>query len=446
MVLSKYYSLVYSGNYTAAAKILDELDTITPLRKKENGKTQDNWDKEEIAVIRAWHLLYQDCLPGAQDYVQNLLNRAPFNTNLRTALAHTYLWRGWNRKALKEFNIINSINPDEISSGIGYCYALLANARNKKAIQLANKYSKKFPTHKEIRNLNKYLKLLNSRKISIESGITKENPGIHNAYQSIKIEQPFAYKNKFFIETTLQEITQDKEKLNEKFGTVGFDFQINRSLELYGSLTRQGNSSKLEYSGSITLIPNDFFSIAYIHNSHSLSLGPRTQVQGIFAKENSVNLTYRSSEQFSIETEASTYNMSDKNKQLSYTLVFDNALITKAYWKTFVRLENNLTTNSKTETEYFSPAYTSNVYITPRISHTWHKLNKRIFSHTLTIGFGAQKQKDFEFQDVYYISYDQSYVFSDVLELLIETTYSLENYDGEDSSSLDFNVGMSTKF
>ena len=127
--MALYYTLIELGRYKEATKVLNDLDEKTPVQIVERGILQDNPLKEEIAVNKGWLLFYQDRFAEAQKYLESLLKRAPEDTNIRTALAHAYLYRGWPRRAIAEFEVIRQVDPKDTAAQIGYTYALDANGQ-----------------------------------------------------------------------------------------------------------------------------------------------------------------------------------------------------------------------------------------------------------------------------------------------------------------------------
>ncbi|NQS99616.1 MAG: tetratricopeptide repeat protein, partial [Candidatus Omnitrophica bacterium] len=109
--MAVYHTHVELGRFDDAERVIDELDQDTPVQVWERGLYRENWKKVEIAFNKAWLLMYQDRLEEAQEYIDQMMQKAPSNTNFRTAMAHLHLWRGWPRLALEDFKIIRTLNP-----------------------------------------------------------------------------------------------------------------------------------------------------------------------------------------------------------------------------------------------------------------------------------------------------------------------------------------------
>ncbi|MBA7518243.1 Beta-barrel assembly-enhancing protease [subsurface metagenome] len=444
--MSIYYTLRELGRYKEAAGILEQLDKEMPVRIIDRGILKDNWRKEEIAYNRGWWFLYQDRLAEAQKYLQQLLYRAPFNTHIRTALAHTYLWRGWPRLALEEFEIIYTIDPKDVAGEIGYCYALNENDRGEEARRIAKELIKKYPKNRHGQHLNRYFEVQDIRTFTLDGGLTHEHPGVHGTYWSVRIDQPLNPWRKIFIKYVWRDISQRSLKEATRRGVLGVDWRLNRDWWFIGAISVDGGGNNFGYSGEITFNPNDYLSFNCLYDSYSLFIPLRARVHGVEAEQWRFIQRYRQGESFLSEGRVSLYQMSDNNEQWSYTIRLDKALLTRAYWKTRLALEGYGINNSKTDVPYFSPEYLYSVYLVPMVEHVWYKRYKKALVDRLYVGLGTQWQKGFSAEDIWYIRYEQDYRLSDTLTFLLGTTYSQQNYDGEDTDVLNFYITIKKNF
>lgn len=444
--MSIFHSLIELGRYKEAGRILEQLDKGMPAQIIDRGILRDNWRKEEIAYSRGWLLLYQDRLAEAQRLLKDVLSRAPFNTNARTALAHAYLWRGWPRLAQEEFEIIRAIESKDVAGEIGYCYCLNQNDRGKEARSLAEGLLKKYPNNKHIQRLNRDFEVEDMRTLTLDFGLTREHPGVDDLDWSAKIEQPVAPWRKIFAGYVWRNISQ--EGLKDKFRRemAGLDWRLNRDWRYIFSVSADENGRKFGYSGQITLDLNDYLSFSGVYDSFSLSVPSRARVFGIDARDWGFSARYRQSENFTSEAAASFLNMSDSNEHRSYNLRLDKALTTGAYWKTRLALEGYALTNSLTDVPYFSPRYLYSVYLVPMVEHTWYRRYEKSLVDRLYLGPGKQWQRGFPRQDVWYIRYEQDYNLSDTLAFLIGTTYSRQNYDGIDTDAQNYYLTLKKHF
>lgn len=441
-----YYTLVELGRYKEAEEILDLLDKERPVQIVERGELRDNWRKEEVVYNRGWWYLYQDRLAEGNRYIEGILSVAPFDTNMRTALAHTYLWRGWPRLSLQEFKITLQIDPEDLNALMGHCYALDENDQGEEARRLAKELLKKTPKNKHLQQLNRYFKVQDMRTLTAGAAISREHPGVDQLYWFTKLEQPIFPWRKIFTEFVWRYDNQDDQKYMLRRGYAGVDWRLNRDWWLVGSLSEDTKGENFGYSSKLTFNPDDYFSFITSYDSYSLNVPLRARVFGIKAREWNFTARYRQSESFTGKISTNYLRLSDGNIQDSNTLLLDKAITTAAYWKTRVVLEANSTTYSKVDVSYYSPKHVYTLYATPMIEHVWYKRYQKAFIDRLFMGAGAEWQKDFSAQAIWHARYEQDYKISDTLFFLWGATYSKRNYDGQNSGTWSYDIAIKFNF
>jgi len=441
-----YYTLVELGRYKEAEEMLDLLDKERPVQIVERGILRDNWRKEEVAYNRGWWYLYQDRFAEGNKYIEGILSAAPFDTNIRTALAHTYLWRGWPRLSLQEFKITLQIDPEDLNALIGYCYALDENDQGEEARRLVKALLKKTPENKHLQQLNRYFKVQDMRTLTAGAATSREHPGVDQLYWFTKLEQPIFPWRTIFTEFVWRYDHQDDQKYMLKRGIAGVDWRLNRDWWFAGSLSEDAEGKNFGYSSQLTFNPDDYFSFTTSYDSYSLNVPLRARVFGIKAKEWNFTARYRQSEGFTGEISTDYMRLSDGNTQASNTLLLNKAITTAAYWRTRVALEANSTTYSKVDVPYYSPKYSYTLYATPMIEHVWYKRYQKAFTDRLFIGAGAKWQKDFSAQAIWHVRYEQDYKASDTLSFLWGATYNRRNYDGQNSGVWSYDIAGKFNF
>ena len=441
-----YYTLIELGRYKEAKEMLDQLDKERTVQIVERGELRDNWRKEEVAYNRGWWYLYQDRLAEGNRYIDRILSAAPFDTNIRTALAHTYLWRGWPRLSLQEFQIIRQIDPEDLNTQMGYCYALDENDRGEEARLLAEELLKKNPANKHLQQLNRYFKVEDMRTLTVGAATSREHPGVDQLYWFTKVEQPISPWRKIFTEFVWRYDHQDDQKYMLKRGYAGVDWRLSRDWWFTGSLSEDTEGKNFGYSPKLTFNPNDYFSFITSYDSYSLNVPLHARVFGISAREWNFTARYRQSENFTGEISTDYMRLSDGNIEDSNTLLLDKAITTAAYWKTRIALEANSTTYSKVDVPYYSPKHIYTLYATPMIEHLWYKRYEKTFTDRLFIGAGSDWQKSFSTKAIWHVRYEQDYKVSDTLSFLWGATYSKRNYDGQNSGAWSYDIAGKLNF
>lgn len=444
--MSMYHNLVEMGQYRLASNFLEGLDVDMPVQIIDRGILQDNLRKQEIAYDRGWWLIYQGRFRQAQEYLKDVLSRAPSDTNVRTALAHLYLWRGWPRLSLQEFEIINTMDPNDVAGQIGYCYALNENDRGREARQKAEELLWQYPKNKHVQALNRYFKVLDKPLFKVNFDYTAEDPGVIALEGSAKIAQPIAPWRSLFAGFFFSDSKEDEFKRQIRRSMVGMDSRLTRDWWFNTSLSADKDGKDFGYAGELIFNPNDYLFFNAAYNSYAIDVPLRASVTGIDAREWNWGATYRASEDFIAESKGAYMDYSDGNIHRAYSLRLDKGVTTAPYWKTRLALEGYTDMNSKTDRDYFSPAYLYTVYMVPMVEHTWYRRYNKAMVDRLYGGMGWQWEKGYHSQDVWYGRYEQDYALSDTFSFLVGATFSRKNYDGEDSNVTNIYFELNNRF
>ncbi|MFH1282655.1 MAG: hypothetical protein ABII27_03215 [bacterium] len=448
--MSIYQTLLKLDRYEDAERLLSSLIASMPNRAVVRGVLQDNWQKADAALNQGWWFLSQDRLQEANKYFSNMLERSSFNTNIRIALAYTYLWRGLPRKSLEELEIVRTMDPENVTGSIGYCYALADNNRAREASLTARSLLELNPKNMHVRNLYKDLKVREMRTLNFNTSYTDENPGANESNWSLIFNQPVAYKGKIsagYMErrTTYNSESQNLED-NIRRALFGVNWDLYRSLSIRGELSFNNDGDDAGISGQIDIFPSDYLSCNLFYNSYSLSTPIRSKASGLNASESGVTGMLRLNESCSAKADVRLLRISDNNNQLGYRISLEKSILTRAFWKTKLSLESSLETHSKTNVFYYSPELMQSVYITPMVEHVWHRRQEKTLTSRCFAGGGIQKEKGFDTQKVWNIRHELDCRFSKTFSLIIGSAYDLNNYDGEDTNVWNFYTTCTKRF
>ena len=151
--MGKFYTLQELRKWKEAWETLDSLDREQPEVLGDGKYIRPNWLKLETAIARGWLLAHGERLREAEEFFSNLREKAPANPGIRSGLAHVYLWRGWPRKALREFKIIETLEPENHKALIGKAITLNTLAFKEEAREVAGKLLLNHPKDKHVQQL-----------------------------------------------------------------------------------------------------------------------------------------------------------------------------------------------------------------------------------------------------------------------------------------------------
>lgn len=444
--ISIYNILVELGEYEKAAKLLDEVDSEQPVMQKDRGFLRENWKKVDLNINKGWNLMYQDKLKQAQSYLEKLLLRAPFNTNTRNAIAHTYLWRGWPRLALEEFQILKTLEPKHIPATVGYCYALNENNYHKQAREKAKELLKKFPKNKHIKKLNRKLEIQDMSTLRMGAGFIAESGGVDEFAWYARWDEPVSSWKTIFVRFDHKKVKQSTFNDTLDRMQLGIDFRLNRDWYLLSAISLNTSGDDAGILNQLKWQPDDHLTFVAGYDTYSLSVPSRARVKGIDAKQIDVSAQYRESEDFLARITMSFLDLSDDNQVNSYILYLDKAITTEAYWKTRIGLEGYYGDYKKTNVDYFSPDTIYSIYVVPMLEHVWFRHYDSAWVDRFYLGIGRQWQKTFSAAGLGYFRYEQDHTIDDLFSFLIGVTFSHNVYDGDGTDAWTADIAIKKHF
>lgn len=443
-----YHTYVELGRFKDAERIIEELDQDTPVQVWKRGLYRENWQKVEIAFNKAWFLMHQDRLEEAQEYLDQMMQKAPSNTNFRTAMAHLHLWRGWPRLALEDFRIIRTLNPELNTANNGYCLALREMGHEQEAEELLEELRAKYPKNKPLQRTEREFEIEEKRTLIVDVASTVENPGSDENLISVYLDQPINHDAKVYTNVIYRDTENGDEGDVLKRMYLGGILEDGVNWRLSGAVSSDYGDlgDDFGFLAEAALSPNDHLTLSSSYETEIYDIPLRSRAEGIDADELRASLRYRQSESFTATLAGAFRSYSDDNDNLSFSLRTDSALTTRAYWKTRLGTEVYAATNSDSDVAYFSPDYLYSVYLIPMVEHIWYQRYQTRIGHRLYAGYGWQKQKEYDAAGLWQLRYEQDYRLTDTFGFLMGVSYALKNYDGDNNKDVGLYLRLITNF
>jgi len=445
--MSIYFTLVELERFDDAGKILDEIESPVRTDRVQRGIYLKNWDYASLAVERGWWLIFQNKLAEAEVYFDDLLARASYNTNIRTAQAYLHYYRGWPRKALEDFQIVCNTDPNDKAGQVGLCYTMDENDEGEEARTRAKELLKKNPTDLAVQKLNRSFEIDDMRTETIKFDYSQEQNEADGFTLSQRLDQPIYPHRSVYLETLWKHVMKggiDDDNIpnsKEIFRTaVGVDWRICRDLTLTGagSVDYQGKHPGGE--GGFIYTPDDHWTIRGNYTSYSLNAPSWILLDDGYAQEYNTSVKYRLDENFNAELGFGQMFISDHNITSTWSARQDKVFYNDAVWRLGLALEEEFSMNSKTDVNYYSPQYNLYVYSVPYAEHLWYRRYDFSITDRLFLGPGMQFEKDYSAKFAGYIRYEQEWQLTDSCSFVAGITGTRKNYDGEGS----YGFGIST--
>ena len=429
--IGKFYTLQELRKWKEAKEVMDGLDREIPQVLGEGAFVRPNWPKLGIAIDRGWSIMYEERYREAEDYFLNLYEKAPANTGIRTGLAHVYLWRGWPRKALREFEIIETLDPNNYKALIGKAVALNELKFKEQARDLASNLLAKYPKDKHVQGLVRQLKVEEMSEVAADFAYIWDEAGFEDIMARMTFFQPVSLYTRLYGSLLWQQSSDENQTRFYRRAGIGINHIFNSSWNISQSFSLDYNTGN--DFGSSTLInfsPDDYWGFSLSYDSFSTDVPLRARVFGIKSDKLETAITYRESEWRSYRLLLSHMKFSDGNKREQALFGYEQGLLVKNNWRMRIIPELYLSSNSRDDAPYFNPDQDLNLSVTHMTEHTVWRIYDRAFVHRLFLTAGIYSQSGFSSEPVWTVHYQQEHDFSDTHSLLCGGYVARRSYDG----------------
>jgi len=435
--IGRFYVLQEIRDWDHAKKALADLDRDTPAALWAGKTTVPNWDKAEIAQAKGWLLLHEDRLEQAEQYFMDMHEKAPADSGFRTGLSHTYLWRGWPRMALREFEITETIDPREVKVKIGKAAALDGLSFRVQAREDAAALLEKYPKNKHVQALARKLELEDMRSVVTDVTFAGDDDGFQEISARVRLTQPVSLYTDVYGFGHWQRSSADDDSdddLVTYFRRAGLGAE-----HMFSSDWRVIQEVSVNYNdgndvGSFTSViftPDDYWSFGLSYDSFSTDVPIRARVFDIEADKAEADVTYRESEWRSYHLSLSHSRYSDDNTRYQGMLGYEQGLWVRNDWKERVFINLYTSFNSHDEAEYFNPDNDLGLSVTHMTEHTVKRIYRKAFVYRLYLSAGAYMQAGYDIKPVGSVRYEHDIELSDTHSILYGASVGSQAYDGE---------------
>lgn len=409
--------------------------------------------KFQADMLAIWVRAYEARLGVAQDRFSALLARVPASTSLHNALGRIYLWRGWPRRAGKEFNYVAQRHPQDLEAQTGLLDVDMALADYRAAARRVVALNTQAPGNESVRRSNRVQALHRRPEFHTEIG-TSETKERASTGQSLHVETrvysaPLNFQNRLFAHQYYESARFDAGYVYYKRLGLGWESTIARvgklEIEAQQEFYKENQTSVL-VGGEIQF--NDYWRIKGRYDSNSTDVPLRARVNDIDGKAIYLSSKYRLSERTAIDVNAQRLSMSDDNTRRSISASAGYQFIQGPFYKATVSLDGYASTNTlpSTQVVYFNPPNDRTVQLTLKNEWLGYRRYARSFYQRLYLSIGGYTQKGFDTESIGSVRYEHEWNFSDSLNTRYGLGYVRRVYDGEVSRGPEATLSVNWKF
>jgi len=446
-----FYVYVDQEEHERAMILAEEMRQGQPVWHQEPGSrvAKTNTQRMQAEIMAGLSLAFADQLSGSQARFEDLLSRAPHNTDLRHELGSVYRNRGWTDRALFQYRQVLAVEPELIPARVGLAHTMLDSRHYKVAEHEINELVAEQPARQDVLRLSKRWQNENKYQYRIDS-LFGDSSGDQfgsrqyeiNAYFAAK---PLAYRWRPFVRThdTFAEFPEgDSER--RRVG-AGLDYRaVNWAGSIELSNDRSGGEAGLH--GRVEWRISDLWSLGGLWETNSDAVPLRGHRIGVDADRIGANLTYRASEQRQIRLSGEQSDLSDGNTRNSWLLTGRQRLVTRPAYKLDLTAEAFASDSSAQNAVYFNPNSDSSVTVTA--INEWRTYRRFDFSFTqqLNIAVGYYRQDSFGTGSIGSLQYLANVNVVDGLSARFSVRYARNVYDGLAEYGTFFTLGIAGSF
>lgn len=451
--LGLFYAYMEIPDYEQARTLVNDMVASEAewTGGKDSRHRQQNPNRVTAEVARALALAWTDNLDEAQRSFDALVNEAPFNAGLRANRGYSYLWRGWPKRALQEFQLAHDIDSEDLTSAAGKFEALLDGRDYERAESVLQQLLRDYPDEAAVARQQKTWGVHNKREFYLDMSGSNSSPGQPDS-RSLKLDalqysSPLDHNYRVFAHEVGEYGKFDEgSETYWRFGG-GIEYR-SPNWQAQGEIsTGPGDYSELGLAVAASWTPDDYWTAVLAMNSYSNDIPLRGRLnEGVEGSDIKLDVAYRFHESRTLSAGVQAIDMSDGNERFSmYAGLFQRLKSTATY-----KLDGNLalygSNNSRINAPYFNPE--SDFSASASLINEWllSRNKQRDFLHRLGFGFGVYDQQGFGSDGLWSISYEQEWVIGDELVLRYGLAHSEHPYDGVQDSEDRLTLMMDWRF
>ncbi len=441
-------------SWNEAGKRIDQRLEDLPPYSKNPKKRKENAQRQSAELLRAWFLVYQNRLQEAQPYLWNLHKAAPADTGTRNALAHLWLWRGWKRRAMEEFDVLFSMDPETTGIQTGRIATMNQMGQKKEAREQAALLVAEHPQDKNIQNLQRMLEVEDMNDSALSMHFSQDENGNGDLILSHIFSTPYSLytslQTLLYWRKSWQDINgQENDWTIGRIG-LGLDHEFNQDWSLHQEIgVDWEDADDVGSKTAINWTPDDYWHLAASYDSFVVDIPRKALQDATTAEKFSSTFRYRASEWRECSLDLSWEDFSDGNTRREAFLSYEQNLFIRNDWRMRTWLSGYYSQNSAWDDPkiaYFNPKNGWSISLTQMTEQVLRDIYHQYFAHRLYLSIGTYKQYNYDADYVGSIKYEHEYTFSDTHALVWSASYDRNLYDGEHEDSYGFTARWRLRF
>jgi len=447
-----FYAYVESEDHAQALALADKLAASEPewLQRPGSRLHRENPKKLAADTMAALSRAFADYLAEAEQRLEAMVRAAPGNSDLRTELAHVYLWRGWPRRALVEFNWVLELEPGHVGAAVGRAKALQDIGDHRAAKAATDALVAAYPNDKRIVKLQRRREISNKRELYFSTS-RESSSGVQQGSEGLTLDaylygQPINDSYRPFLHGYVGRADFPEGTVTFKRLGLGLEYGAG-DIRLAGELGTGANGqtqASLALRGDWQRDDHWTFGLDLDSNSNDVPL--RARGLDIDGWSMALRAGYRASEARNFAVALQRLDLSDGNLRGSALASATQRLVTGPVYKLNAVLEAYSSRNSRGDAPYFNPARDFAWNVT--LNNEWliSRRYARAFRHRLGLTLGSYWQRDYGTGGTWAVRYEHEINASDRLGLRYGIARARRVYDGAPEYVTELDLTLRWRF
>ncbi|WP_336707365.1 MULTISPECIES: poly-beta-1,6 N-acetyl-D-glucosamine export porin PgaA [unclassified Cedecea] len=439
-----FYALLDSGQYDAAARYLQNLTQTTPYRRyvpgSPNPEPNDRW--LEAKTLSLQYLLSTNALPAAETLSQRLASTAPGNQGLRIDYARVLQARGLPLAAERELKKAEVLEPSNLELERQQAYVAQDLHKWRQMDLLTDDVMLRAPLDIASQRLNRTREIhrMSELRLNGQQGIHSDTPvsGAHDfSWDMAVYGPPVADSWRLFGGHRFERGRFEEGKGLSRSVFGGIEWRPRNSwveLELANNNFNGGNKPGGRVSAWHSF--NDSWRVGGEVERLARATPLRALRNGVSANQANLWVRWHQNERREYQLATATSWFSDHNHRQEYTFQGKERL-----WQT-ARITLDLqpgvaySTNSKTDTAYYSPKWDLSAAPTLAANHVLYQRYDTVWSQQISAGTGIYRQKNYGAGAMTTLGYGQRIQWNNVLDTGAMLNWEKRPWDGKRETHL----------
>ncbi|WP_414604886.1 poly-beta-1,6 N-acetyl-D-glucosamine export porin PgaA [Stenotrophomonas sp. AR029] len=445
------YAYLESEQQEKAIDLLQAWRDKEPAWRWSNRKSPyANWSRYEADLNLAMVRAYSGDLVTAQHDLESMVDIAPGNGGLQSALGSVYMMRGWPRRALQRQQMAHALDPRDIEPRLGMEEAYVALQRDDLARPLHDDLVARYPTQPAVERMDQAWRAHRGWQLKAWTDIGRSSGGggtsplgNNDRHYGVEVETP---------------ILDDRWRLFALADRRSTDFQDQRIDPLWLGAGVRYRFGQLDAEAAVLRANdhigdtglrvgvgwqfNDYWHAGLVAARNDPDASMQARAAGITADSVSAQVDYRRSELTHWMLGASRFRYDDGNHRELFSTSIEQRLLIRPRWLLDGLASAYTSRGSRDDAPYFNPKRDRMVEIGLRIDQQLWRHYERHFRHRLTVSLGDYWQDGFGSALVPTVSYMHEWQLGPGRVLEYGVRWSRPVYDGHRERHIGFEAAL----